>query len=240
MPTARRAPIYEQGTLLFRDGVARHPDVRGRVQRLLLAAVDDARRGRQADLQLVRATLTMLVDLGVSSTAVYAEDFEARFLQETAQFFHDESAAFLERNTAPDYLRHAELRLAQEWDRGNAFLHPTTLPKVKGLLERTLVAEHAARLLEMEGSGLVSLLERDARDDLARMYALFGLYKQPIMWTPGAASASAAVARAPQLPPPPPPREAASDGPSPSVSSSSSSSSSSFEQHLRAGRFNGR
>jgi cullin 3 len=193
VPQTRKLPIYEQGTLLFRAVVARHADVKPRAQRLLLAAVDDARRGRPVDLQLLRGTLAMLVELGVGSTSVYAEDFELRFVQDTAQFFHDESAAVLEQSTAPDYLRHAERRLEQEMERGAAFLHHSTLPRLKQLLERALVADHVGALLEMEGSGLVPLLERDARDDLARMYALFARYKQPVAWTwSGAAGVAAA------------------------------------------------
>lgn len=190
VPQSRKAPIYEQGTILFRTVVARNPDIKGRMLRLLLNAIEDGRRGRQIDNQLLRSVLGMLIDLGVSSTICYVEDFETRYLLDSNQFFQSESASLLETSTVPEYLRRTEVRLAQEIDRGISILHPSTLPRLKSLLERTMISEHAADLLELEGSGFVTMLERDSREDLARMYSLFSLCKQPIVWTQGIGSGS--------------------------------------------------
>jgi len=194
VPQSRKAPIYEQGTILFRTVVARNPDIKGRMLRLLLTAIEDGRRGRQIDNQLLRSVLGMLIDLGVSSTICYVEDFETRYLLDSNHFFQTESASLLETSTVPEYLRRTEVRLAQEIDRGISILHPSTLPRLKSLLERTMISEHAADLLELEGSGFISMLERDSREDLARMYSLFSLCKQPIIWTQGIGSGSHASA----------------------------------------------
>ena len=42
-----------------------------RVQRLLLASMEGARGAQQVDAPLVRSVLSMLVELGINSTAVY-------------------------------------------------------------------------------------------------------------------------------------------------------------------------
>jgi cullin 3 len=194
VPQSRKAHIYEQGTILFRTVVARNPDIKGRMLRLLLTAIEDGRRGRQIDNQLLRSVLGMLIDLGVSSTICYVEDFETRYLLDSNHFFQTESALLLETSTVPEYLRRTEVRLAQEIDRGISILHPSTLPRLKSLLERTMISEHAADLLELEGSGFISMLERDSKEDLARMYSLFSLCKQPIIWTQGIGSGSQASA----------------------------------------------
>ena len=190
VPQSRKAPIYEQGTILFRTVVARNPDIKGRSMRLVLSAIEDGRRGRQVDNQVLRSVLAMLIDLGISSTTCYVEDFETRYLSESNQFFQSESTSLLESSTVPEYLRRTETRLSQELDRGISILHPSTLPRLKNLLERTMISEHAADLLELEGSGFVSMLERDSREDLSRIYSLFSLCKQPIVWTQGVGSGS--------------------------------------------------
>ena len=49
-----------------------------------------------------------------------------------------------------------------------------TEPKIRDVVERELISVHMKTLVEMEHSGLVSMLRDDKVDDLHRMYLLFG------------------------------------------------------------------
>ncbi len=53
-----------------------------------MAAISASRRGDVIDAFLVRATLHMMKDLGINSTTVYVEEFEAPFLAQTKQARH--------------------------------------------------------------------------------------------------------------------------------------------------------
>jgi hypothetical protein len=72
----------------------------------------------------------------------------------------------------------------------------STAPKLSELLERTLVADHAVVLVEMEGSGLLHLLELDRVDDLQRLHRLFAAVRAPVAWRPPPELATASGANA--------------------------------------------
>ena len=63
------------------------------------------RNGEVIDRVLMKNCLSMLVEVNVSSTEVYVEDFERDFLVETRNFYQKESQEFMNQNTVPDYLR---------------------------------------------------------------------------------------------------------------------------------------
>ncbi len=126
--------MYDFGLILFRDVVVRQPRVRPRLRRLLLDNVRRERSGEFIDKSLMKNTLGMLVELGVSQVsqdsaartksstqhksnsrspmeaqgsghAVYEEEFEQPFLEETQAFYHEEAQRFIAENTCPVYLR---------------------------------------------------------------------------------------------------------------------------------------
>jgi hypothetical protein len=59
------------GLQIFRDTIARHPQVKDRLRNLLLENVQKERLGQLIDRSLMKSTLGMLVDLGIEGTAVY-------------------------------------------------------------------------------------------------------------------------------------------------------------------------
>lgn len=181
-PMARKPLSYDNGTMLFRDTVARESSIRARTQRLLLGALAEARHGKPYDAALIRNILSMLESLGVTSPAVYVEDFEVPLLEEVSGQYRAESAAYLATHSCPEYLLHAEGRLLGELDRAREVVNPLTLPKLESVLHRVLIGEHAVSLLDKEGSGLVALIEREGYEDVARMYRLFALHKGAVNW----------------------------------------------------------
>jgi cullin 3 len=86
----KRTPVYSMGLRTFLDNVARHKDVKERLQLLILNNVARERAGEQIDFVLVKNILFMLVALGVNSRKVYQQDFERMFLETSRNFYREE------------------------------------------------------------------------------------------------------------------------------------------------------
>ncbi|CAK4079420.1 unnamed protein product [Aphanomyces euteiches] len=169
----RKMPIYDMGLVLFRDSIVRHPQVKDRLKWHLLQNIELERNGEIIERGVMKDILGMLVDLGVHSNSVYEEDFENDFLHTTATFYNAEAQRLLDQNTCPDFMQKAERRLAEEHSRVLQYLNNSTEPKLKAIVERELIANHAKALVDMEGSGCVAMFRDDKVDDLRRMYTLF-------------------------------------------------------------------
>uniref|UniRef100_A0A6U4JV64 Cullin family profile domain-containing protein n=1 Tax=Phaeomonas parva TaxID=124430 RepID=A0A6U4JV64_9STRA len=171
---------YEMGLEVFLDRVIHHQKVRERLRTLLLASVKAERLGQLVDRPLLKTILTMLVEAGVGSTAVYEAEFEEQFLHETRVFYRQESLDFLSHNTADAYLAKAEERITEELDRADGVLHAGTREKVAYIVEHELIDAHAQALTDMENSGCVFMFENRRIEDLRRMFRLFSRVPQSL------------------------------------------------------------
>ena len=66
-----------------------------------------------------------------------------------------------------------ERRLAEEADRTAHYLSTNTHPPLQELLVEHLLTSHLQHILEMPGTGLVSMLDGDKIPDLRRLYTLY-------------------------------------------------------------------
>ncbi|KAL6049859.1 Cullin-3A isoform A [Balamuthia mandrillaris] len=165
--------VYDLGLMLFRDNIARAPRIKDRLLKTLLGLVEKERRGEVINRSLVKSITQMLIDLGVNSRNVYEEDFERHFLETSADFYRIESQEFISSNSASDYMRKVSIRINEEMDRVAHYLDSSTEPKIKDVVETELIAAHMKTLIEMEGSGCISMLKDNKFEDLQRMYNLF-------------------------------------------------------------------
>lgn len=74
-----------------------------------------------------------IVSLGLDTTDstksnldVYKEYFEAPFIQATEVYYTTESERFITENSVPDYMKKAEVRLNEEQNRIEMYLHEST------------------------------------------------------------------------------------------------------------------
>ncbi|GBG23893.1 Cullin-3A [Hondaea fermentalgiana] len=169
----RKEPVYELGLRIFKEEVAWHKNVRGRVQHMLLTSIEAERHGELIDRDVIRAVLQMLVELGINSPTVYEDDFEAAFLAETQKFYRHEANEYMQINTCPDYVHKAEKRLEEERARAKTYLQPSTEAKLIRIVSEEMVAKHAEHLVSMPNSGCRAMLEQDKLDSLNSMYRLF-------------------------------------------------------------------
>ncbi|KIZ00668.1 cullin 3 [Monoraphidium neglectum] len=164
-----KTPVFQLGLDLWRDHVVHNATIQQRMLATLNDLISRERAGEVIERSLLRATTQMLVDLG---PAVYEADFERPFLAGAADFYAKEAQAFVASCDCPQYLRKAERRLGEEVDRVKHYLDASTEAKITRVVENELIREQMRALVDMEGSGLVAMLEGDKYEDLGRMYGL--------------------------------------------------------------------
>ena len=170
VPTQRKAPIHQLGLDLWRDVVVRSARIKERMLSLFLEAVARERGGEPVDRYILKATSQMLRDLGSS---VYVTELEVPLLERTTEFYAAEAQEKIASCSAPAYLEHVEKRLKEEVERVEAYLDASTEVRLTAAMDKELIAGETKTLIEMEGSGLSSMLDHNRYDDLRRMYVLF-------------------------------------------------------------------
>ncbi|XP_028415376.1 cullin-3-A-like [Dendronephthya gigantea] len=165
--------VYNLGLILFRDLVVRHGSIRDHLCKTLLTLVSCERKGEIVQRMAVKNACHMLMNLGIDSRSVYEEDFEKKFLSESAEFYRVEGQKFLTENSASVYIEKVEKRLNEESERAKHYLDPSTEKPITEVLEDELIAKHMKTVVEMENSGVVHMLKHNKTEDLARMFRLF-------------------------------------------------------------------
>uniref|UniRef100_H3CIA0 Cullin N-terminal domain-containing protein n=1 Tax=Tetraodon nigroviridis TaxID=99883 RepID=H3CIA0_TETNG len=90
--------VYNLGLIIFRDQVVRYGCIRDHLRQTLLDMIARERKGEVVDRGAIRNACQMLMILGLEGRSVYEEDFEAPFLEMSAEFFQMESQKFLAEN----------------------------------------------------------------------------------------------------------------------------------------------
>ncbi|XP_063913402.1 cullin-3 isoform X2 [Zophobas morio] len=166
--------VYNLGLIIFRDQVVRYGCIRDHLRETLLDMVMRERRGEKVDRISIKNACQMLMVLGINSRAVYEEDFERPFLQQSAEFYKVESQKFLAENSASVYINKVEARINEESDRAKHYLDESTESRIVEVVEEELIKKHMKTIVEMENSGVVHMLKHQKTEDLACMYKLFG------------------------------------------------------------------
>ncbi|GLD91813.1 hypothetical protein PINS_up000346 [Pythium insidiosum] len=101
--------------------------------------------------------------------ALYREDLEAPFLEDTAQYYSELARDLLSKVTIAEYLREVELLCKQEQRRCEGRMHRTTVTQARQTCCRVLVDEHAERICEDAETFLIN----NQTQDLHRLFSLF-------------------------------------------------------------------
>jgi len=108
------------------------------------------------------------IDDGLAKQWVYKQNFEALFLEETREYYANESTEFVQTHTVTDYLKKVEQRLKEESDRCVLYLTPSTNDPLMKTCHDVLIQQHLP-IFQTEFEQLL-LKERD--QELGLIYSL--------------------------------------------------------------------
>ncbi|KAJ2972893.1 hypothetical protein NQ176_g6899 [Zarea fungicola] len=146
-----------------------------KVMDAVLKLVEKQRNGETIEHGQIKQVVDSFVSLGLdeadpskSTLDVYRFHFEKPFLEATKEFYQAESKQFVAENSVVEYMKKAEMRLAEEEERVSMYLHQDIGIPLKKTCNQALIADHANLLREE----FQILLDNDREEDMARMYNL--------------------------------------------------------------------
>ncbi|KAI8233691.1 Cullin-3 [Colletotrichum sp. SAR 10_99] len=181
---ARRASIYTATIGLFRDHILRaclnssgEYTVFDILNSVILDHINMERDGDNIDRHLLRNIVRMLDCLYESdeeneSEKLYLTTFEPAYLQSEREYYKQECERLLRDADGGAWLRHTQRRLAEENDRCDTTIHHETREKSIKVVEEELISAHLDDFLNLEGSGLKSMVNYDREEELSILFKL--------------------------------------------------------------------
>ncbi|KAI0049751.1 Cullin-domain-containing protein [Auriscalpium vulgare] len=172
--TAHLPEIIEAGRDLFLKHVIR-PPIAGHLVAAILNFLHIERDGYVINRSAATGCVDVLLQLSdkTEHVTVYKRDLEPSILKETEAYYKAEGERLLETCDAPEYLRRAEARFAEEESRAHQFLSLQTAAALQQILQNTLLTPHLHAIHSMPYSGLDNMIDFEKYEDLARLYVLF-------------------------------------------------------------------
>uniref|UniRef100_A0A915EMR5 Cullin family profile domain-containing protein n=1 Tax=Ditylenchus dipsaci TaxID=166011 RepID=A0A915EMR5_9BILA len=173
--------VYNLAVVTWKEIIFEH--LNNNITSAILNLIKQERNGEMITTKLVSGVVESYIELGIneaeenaqpnaagtarranSKLAVYKTYFEKRFIEDTRNYYTQESTEFVQSNTVTEYLKKMENRINEEHDRSR---NSTQDPLAKTLNE-VLISQH----LELFQSEFGSLLVHRQDEDLGRMYSL--------------------------------------------------------------------
>ena len=107
----------------------------------------------------IQKCIQMLIEVGLQSKRIYEQEFESVLIQQTKDYYRNESNQSIIQNSCNAYLLKANSRYQEEQDRVNSYLHPSSMDKIINEFLREYIENHAQTLLNMENSGLIQMIK---------------------------------------------------------------------------------
>ena len=118
------------------------------------------------------------VDVGDAAIQLYTSEFEAVFLQSSAQHFSDQASRWIASESCPDYLRCIDQLKANEILICTSYLHPSSLKKLLSQIEEVCLYAHRDSIMDTPSCGLEIMLRDGLLPELSLMYNIFnGLHE---------------------------------------------------------------
>ncbi|KAH8118023.1 ubiquitin ligase SCF complex subunit Cullin [Phellopilus nigrolimitatus] len=177
-PSANVPVIWDSGMTLFLSQMIRS-SIRDHIVGAILNQIEIDREGYAINRSAVKSCVDVLLalreDAESGGLSVYKRDVEPAVLKDSEAFYADEGEKLLLTCDAPEYLRRAEERFAQEEARAIHYLSAQTAAPLRKILEDSLLAPHLSSIIAMPNSGLDNMLDLDQEDNLARLYRIFSM-----------------------------------------------------------------
>ncbi|KAI1634963.1 putative cullulin 3 [Biscogniauxia mediterranea] len=135
------------------------------------------REGDVIDKALLRSCISMLeclfeTDEEHEQERLYLTTFEPFYIRTSHAFYKSECERLLREGDASAWLRYTQRRLAEEAGRCQTTVSPLSLHKIAEVVEQELISKHLEEFLNLEGSGIRSMIDNDRIEDLTILYQL--------------------------------------------------------------------
>ncbi|KYQ92686.1 cullin [Tieghemostelium lacteum] len=156
--------IWDLGLYYFKHYLLKFPDLVRKVNIGLLENIQKERNGDRIDSDLMHSLVKMLTALQIYNT------FENEFLIETDKYYTIEGGQYMNDNEVPEYLKHTQDRVNEEYDRSIRYLDPSTKRPLIAVVEKQLIERNVSNILS---KGFNNLMVENRIEDLSRLYSLF-------------------------------------------------------------------
>ncbi|PSC74717.1 cullin 4 [Micractinium conductrix] len=155
--------VFQLGLRQLRAQLEALPHVHHRIVEALLQLVEAERGGEAVNRHLLKHAVDML-----SNLRLYEDGVQDTLLSSASQYYTRESAQLINELELAAYLLHCERRLAEEYDRCEAYLGLHMRRPLKEIIDTCLLEAHLTAILEASRG----LLAACAEPDLARLHTM--------------------------------------------------------------------
>lgn len=143
----------------------------------ILDQINMEREGDVIDKALLRSCISMLEGLSETDEEneherLYLTVFEPAYIRSSHTFYKAECERLMREGDASAWLQHTRRRLDEEADRCHTIISPSTHGKIANVVEQELIVKHLDDFLNLEGSGIRSMMDNDRLKDLSILYEL--------------------------------------------------------------------
>jgi hypothetical protein len=121
----------------------------------------------------ISKSVQMFIEVGLQNKKIYEQEFETQLIQQTRDYYRNESNRVITENSCNAYILKANKRYLEEQDRVNSYLHQSSMDKILLEFLREYIENHGITLLNMEGSGLTQMIQQDQFNEIKMMFSLF-------------------------------------------------------------------
>lgn len=105
VPKQKLPTVEHMQTSQFKNHVILPENIKAKFVGKILREIQSEREGNIVDRVLLRQVISMLVEVGITSKKLYEQEFEAPFIRETKEFYHNYSNSLILKSSCPEYLR---------------------------------------------------------------------------------------------------------------------------------------
>jgi cullin 3 len=147
------------------------------LESIILDMIKMERKGEVVDRALVRGCCYMLEGLYETYTEdenskLYLTSFEPKFLDASRKYYREEGQTLLANADASTFCSHARKRLKEEEQRCQQTISSITEPKIKAVVDKEFISAHIKDVINMEETGVKSMLDNDRVEDLKNVFQL--------------------------------------------------------------------
>lgn len=157
----------------FKQTIIQNHSIKKRLIALLLQKIENERNGEMVDTMYLQKAVSMLIEVGLHNMRLYEQEFEQQLLQQTRDYYRNESNKEITSNSCHAFLLKANARFQEECERIETYLHPSSRDKLVSVFLHEYIEIHSSALLDMPNSGLVQMIVEEKFDKIKLMYSLF-------------------------------------------------------------------